>query len=85
MLFEAELRNKKYQIIVDKTASTWEVSLKNMDGDKEEKFSIPHKDFAEADNVISFLFENHSYLVDAVADGIDYNVYTRGSFDCCNQ
>ena len=54
MLFEAELKNKKYQIIVDKTASSWEVSL-TQEGKEEEKFSIPHKDFAEADDVISFL------------------------------
>ncbi len=80
MLFEAELRKKKYQIIVDKTASTWEVSLQKIGTDEIEKFSIFHKDFEEADNVISFLFENHSYLVDTVADGTDYNVFTRGSF-----
>ncbi|MEM7645466.1 MAG: acetyl-CoA carboxylase biotin carboxyl carrier protein subunit [Pseudomonadota bacterium] len=79
MLFEAELKNKKYQIIVDKTASAWEVSLKE-EGQDEEKYTIPHKDFAEADDVVSFLFENHSYLVDTIADGTDYNVFTRGSF-----
>ncbi len=79
MLFEAELRKKKYQIIVDKTASTWEVSL-TADGGEEEKFSISHKDFEEADNVISFLFQDHSYLVDTVSDGTKYDVYTRGSY-----
>ncbi|MEM7646586.1 MAG: acetyl-CoA carboxylase biotin carboxyl carrier protein subunit [Pseudomonadota bacterium] len=79
MLFEAELRNKKYQIIVDKTASSWEVSLTE-EGQEEEKYSIAHKDFAEADDVISFLFENHSYLVDTISDGTDYDVFTRGSF-----
>ena len=79
MLFEAELRKKKYQIIVDKTASTWEVSLRAEDGE-EEKYSIDQKDFEEADNVISFLFKNNSYLVDTVADGTNYDVYTRGSY-----
>ena len=79
MLFEAELRKKKYQIIVDKTSSTWEVSLKK-EGEESEKFSIPHKAFEEADNVISFLFEDISYLVDVVENGINYDVYTRGSF-----
>lgn len=79
MLFEAELNKKNYQIIVDKTASTWEVTLRP-EGGEEEKISIPHKDFAEADNVISFLFENHSYLIDTVGDGVDYDIYTRGSF-----
>jgi acetyl/propionyl-CoA carboxylase alpha subunit len=80
MLFEAELRNKKYQIIVDRTATSWEVKLKELGQDDEEKFSIPHKDFEEADGVISFLFENNSYLVDALADGTNYEVFTRGSF-----
>ena len=80
MLFEAELRKKKYQIIVDKTASSWEVSLKRSGQDNEEKISIPFKDFEEADGVISFLFENHSYLVDTVADGTNYDVFTRGSY-----
>lgn len=79
MLFEAELRNKKYQIIVDKTASTWEVTLRE-EGQPEEKHSILHKDFAEADDIVSFLFENHSFLVDTIADGIDYSVFTRGSY-----
>ncbi len=80
MLFEAELRNKKYQIIVEKTASSWEVQLKPDGKDEVEKFSIPHKNFEEADGVISFLFKNNSYLVDTVANGTDYEVYTRGSF-----
>lgn len=80
MLFEAELKKKKYQIIVDKTASTWEVKLK-AEGDEEgETLSILQKDFAEADGVISFLFENNSYLIDAMANGTDYEVYTRGSY-----
>jgi len=80
MLFEAQLKKKKYQIIVDKTTSTWEVSLKELSTGTEEKFSIAQKDFAEADNVISFLFKNQSYLVDTISDGINYNVYTRGSY-----
>ncbi|MCB0377649.1 MAG: acetyl-CoA carboxylase biotin carboxyl carrier protein subunit [Bdellovibrionales bacterium] len=79
MLFEAELKKKKYQVIVTKTAHTWEVTLTPENGDPE-KFSIPHKDFQEADNVISFLFQDNSYLIDAVPDGINYQVYTRGSY-----
>ncbi len=80
MLFEAELKRKKYRIIVEKAASTWEVSIQRKNSNQEEKFSISHKDFAEADNVISFLFQNHSYLIDAQSDGINYNIFTRGSF-----
>ncbi len=80
MLFEAQLKKKKYQIIVENTTTTWEVSLKELATGHEENFSIAQKDFAEADNVISFLFMNQSYLVDTISDGINYNVYTRGSF-----
>lgn len=79
MLFEAELKKKKYQIIVDKTASSWEVSVTE-EGKDEQKFSIAHKDFEEADGVISFLFQNHSYLIDTVENGTNYDVYTRGSY-----
>ncbi len=80
MLFEAELKKKSYQVIVNKTASSWEVSLKETGSESEEKLVISHKDFEEADGVISFLFENHSYLVDTVASGTDYDVFTRGSY-----
>ena len=79
MLFEAEIRKKKYQVIVDRTRTTWEVSIQ-ADGKEPKKISIPQKDFAEADSVISFLHKGSSYLIDVVGDGTDYNVYTRGSY-----
>lgn len=79
MLFEAELKKKKYQVIVEKTPSSWEVTL-HKEGESEKKYSIDHKDFEEADGAISFLFQNHSYLIDTVGDGVNYDVYTRGSY-----
>ena len=79
MLFEAEVRKKKYQVIVDKTTTTWEVCIQR-EGKEPKKISIPQKDFAEADNVISFLYNGTSYLIDVVGDGIDYSVYTHGSY-----
>ena len=79
MLFEAELKGKKYQIIVDKKTTTWDVSLQCGDDDAK-IFVIPRKDFEEADNVISFLFNGSSYLIDVLAQGTEYSVFTRGSY-----
>jgi biotin carboxyl carrier protein len=32
------------------------------------------------DDAISFLFDNSSYMIDVVGEGLDYSVYTRGSY-----
>jgi len=79
MLFEAELRNKKYQIIVDKRSLNWQVSIQE-EGKEADVILIPRKDFEEADNVISFLFNGSSYLIDVLANGTDYEVFTQGSY-----
>lgn len=79
MYFEAVLKKKKYQIIVEKRPSTWEVSLSE-EGQESETISIPHKDFEEADNVISFLFQGKSYLIDVFGEDTEYSVFTRGSY-----
>ncbi len=80
MYFEAELNKKKYQINVARREGDWFVQLKETSQDKWEEFTIPDGDFEEADNIISFLFKNESYLVDVVSDGLDCTVYSRGSF-----
>ena len=79
MLFEAELRDKKYQIIVEKKTSEWEVSL-TREGEDTVKYSVPHRNFEEADNVVSFLFEGKSYLLDVIGDGTEFEVFSRGSY-----
>jgi acetyl/propionyl-CoA carboxylase alpha subunit len=79
MHFEAKLRKQKYEVIVTPTSSHWVVGVKKGADDWKE-YRIRKKDFEEADNVISFVFNESSYLVDVVGDGTDYSVYTRGSY-----
>jgi biotin carboxyl carrier protein len=80
MYFEAEMNKKKYQINVSKREDTWFVQLRLADQEKWEEFMIPFSDFEEADNIISFMFNNQSYLVDVVSDGLDCQVFSRGGF-----
>ncbi|MBY0315722.1 MAG: acetyl-CoA carboxylase biotin carboxyl carrier protein subunit [Bdellovibrionales bacterium] len=85
MYFEANLKKKKYQINVSKREDNWSIQMRETPKDKSdegdwEEYSIPFGAFEEADNVISFIYKNESYLVDVVADGLDCQVFTRGSF-----
>lgn len=80
MYFEALMKKKKHQINVTKRDDIWFVQLKEEGQEKWEEFNIPFSDFEEADNIISFIFNNESFLVDVVADGLDCQVYTRGSY-----
>lgn len=79
MHFEAKLRKQKYEVIVTQTSLHWLVGIKKGNEDWRD-FRIHKNDFEEADNVISFVFDNSSYLVDVVGEGTDYSVYTRGSY-----
>lgn len=80
MYFEALVKKKKYGINVSKRDDYWFVQMKEDGKDKEEEFTIPFADFEEADNIISFIFNNESYLVDVVSDGLDCQVFSRGSY-----
>jgi acetyl/propionyl-CoA carboxylase alpha subunit len=80
MYFEAELKKKKYEINVAKREDVWFVQLRDQGQEKWQEFTIPFDHFEEADNIISFIFNNHSYLVDVVTDGLECSVYTRGGF-----
>lgn len=80
MYFEAEMKKRKYQINVARREGNWFVQLKEQGQDNWQEFNIPDGDFEEADNIISFLFNNESYLVDVVSDGLDCTVFTRGSY-----
>lgn len=79
MYFEAELKGKKYKIEVLETKNNWHVHLQTDDG-MSEKHSIPKKDYMELDGAISLLFNNSSYMVDVTGNGINYTVFTRGSY-----
>lgn len=80
MYFEALIKKTKYGINVSKRDDYWFVQLKDEASGKTEEFTIPFSDFEEADNVISFIFNNESYLVDVVSDGLDTQVFSRGSY-----
>jgi acetyl/propionyl-CoA carboxylase alpha subunit len=79
MYFEAKLKNKTYSIEVLETHKLWRVGLKP-EGGNWEVHEIPKSEFRIIDSAISFIFENSSYMVDVVGSGIDYTVYTRGSY-----
>lgn len=80
MYFEAKLKKKSYEINVAKREGVWNVQLREQGQEAWEEFNIPETDFEEADNVISFIFNHQSYLVDVVTDGLNCQVYSRGSF-----
>lgn len=79
MYFEAELKGKKYKIEVLETKNSWKVHLRTDDGFNEDH-TISKKDYMELDGAISLLFENSSYMVDVTGNGINYTVFTRGSY-----
>jgi biotin carboxyl carrier protein len=79
MYFEAEQRGKKYQIEVHEGRDVWTISLQQVGGEKE-IHRIPKTAYRRMDNGINFLFEDSSYMLDVVGEGLEYTVYTRGSF-----
>ncbi len=79
MYFEALMRNKKWAIEVFETPNHWRVTLQQEGKDKE-IHQISKVEYKKMDDAISFLFEGSSYMLDVVGEGIDYTVYTRGSY-----
>ena len=79
MYFEAEQRGKKYEIEVHETRDFWTISLLQVGGEKE-IHKIPKSAYRRMDNGVNFLFEDSSYMIDVVGSGLEYTVYTRGSF-----
>ena len=79
MFFEAELKGKKYQINVVERRTAWVVSLQK-EGEDWRRHEIPKKDYKEMDDAVSFLFNKQCFMLDVVGNGLDYTVYTRGSY-----
>lgn len=79
MYFEAELKGKKYVIEVFEHPHHWLVNLQEGDNAKE-SHKISKNHYRRMDDAISFLFDNSSYMVDVFGKGLEYTVYTRGSF-----
>ena len=79
MLFFTKTDNKEYQIEVRESASEWEVSLTEIKSEKKEIHRLSKKDYQQFGEVISFIFNHRSYLIDIVTEGDDYTVFTKGS------
>ena len=79
MLFIAKADNKQYQIEVQESATEWQVSLTEVKTEKTETHRLSKKDYQQFGEVISFIFNHRSYLIDIVSHGDDYTVFTKGS------
>lgn len=79
MYFEAESNGSKYEVNVSETRQHWKVSIRQETSDWI-NYEIPKVDYQIADDTISLLFNNSSYLIDVVGQDTEYTVFTRGSF-----
>lgn len=79
MFFEADLKDKHYKIDITENRHSWNVSMQQ-DGGDWKRFEISKKDFRLVENVISFIHEGRSYVLDAFGSGTEWDVYTRGAY-----
>jgi biotin carboxyl carrier protein len=79
MFFEADLRNKHYKIDITETKRAWKINLQEEAKDWV-RYEISKDDYKLVENVISLIFEGHSYILDCVGSGTEYNVYTRSAY-----
>jgi biotin carboxyl carrier protein len=79
MYFEAESEGLKYQVSVTESKSHWRVGTREDEKDWV-YYDIPKEDYRFLDDTVSFLFRDSSYLVDVIAKGTEYTVYTRGAY-----
>lgn len=79
MHFETTLKGKKWNIEVQESRHHWLVTLQE-ENKKSELHEIPKVNYRRMDDAISFLFNNSSYMIDVAGTGLDYSIYTRGSY-----
>lgn len=79
MYFETESNGVKYEVNVNESRHSWKVSIREESQDWID-YEIPKADYQIADDTISLIFNNSSYLIDVVGKDTDYTVFTRGSF-----
>ncbi len=79
MYFEAELKGKKFKVDVAEQKNSWKLSLQE-EGKEWVHYDISKRDYKQAEQYISFLFEGKSYLVDVIGQDTEYTVFTRNSF-----
>lgn len=79
MYFEAELKGKKYKVDVSEQKNSWKLSLQE-EGKDWKHYEISKRDYKQAEQYISFLFDGKSYLIDVIGQDTEYTVFTRNSF-----
>lgn len=79
MFFEARLKNQKFGINVQEEKDLWIVDLTPA-GKASIQYRISKVDYQQMDAAVSFIFKNSSYMIDVVGKGLEYTVYTRGSY-----
>ncbi len=79
MFFESDLKDKHYKIDITENRHSWNVSMQQ-DGGQWKRVEISKRDFKLVENVISFIYEGRSYVLDAFGSGIEWDVYTRGAY-----
>ena len=79
MIFIAEVDHRQYQIEVLETKSEWQVNLTNTKTGKAETHCLSKKDYQQFGELISFIFKQKSYLIDIMARGDEYTVFTQGT------
>ena len=80
MDFEIQLRNTKFAVNIQESTDEWTIRLKNMKSKSEEIHNVKKWDYQSVDDAVSFLFENTSYIMAFVSEGVECGVYTRGSY-----
>jgi biotin carboxyl carrier protein len=78
VFFEAESDGHKFQVTVSETKLQWKVGIRP-EGKGWIYHEIRKEDYMNLDETVSFIFKNSSYLVDVIAKGTEYTVYTRGT------
>ena len=79
MYFEAELKGRKYKVDVTEQRHTWKISMQP-EGKDWVTYEVSKKDYKQAEEYISFLFNGQSYLIDVIGKDTEYTVFTRNSF-----
>lgn len=83
MYFQAQQGSRQYEIHIDEEPTRWQVRFRwHEEGQKQSPWSsydVPKDTYRRLDTSTSFLFKQSSYLMDVLHDGLDFDVYSRGS------
>jgi biotin carboxyl carrier protein len=79
MYFKAESNKINYEVNISESTEGWKISIKP-ENKEWLHYAFSHDDYKYMDDTISFIFNNHSYLLDVTSNGVESTVYTRGAF-----